>query len=56
MPAKFHELADYNGEVSRGIVHTPAHMRRMAELQTEYNQWALDWATSQGMRTVVVES
>ena len=32
-------LADYNGERSRGLVHTEAWRRSMAELQQRYDEY-----------------
>ena len=34
------ELAIYNAEVARGIVHTPEWDAKMAELQREFDAWA----------------
>ena len=39
MDDKFKRLADYNSEVSRGIVHTAEYDAAMAELQAEFNAW-----------------
>jgi hypothetical protein len=39
MPAKFEDLAVYNAECSRGIVHTPGYDAAMAELQRQFNEW-----------------
>lgn len=33
------DLATYNGEKSRGIVHAPEHQARMAEKQAAYVEW-----------------
>jgi len=40
MPYRFKALAEYNREVTHGVVHTPAWDARMAELQREYDGWA----------------
>jgi hypothetical protein len=40
MPHKFDALCHYNGEVSRGIVHTKEYDDRMWILQGEYNEWS----------------
>lgn len=32
------ELADYNAEVSRGVVHTPEYQARMAQRQAAWNR------------------
>ena len=34
---RFNALATYNSEVSRGLVHTPEYVRRMAVMQADYN-------------------
>lgn len=34
---RFYALADFNGEVARGIVHTPEYVDRMKKLQAEYD-------------------
>jgi len=34
---KFQRLAVYNGEVSRGVVHTPEYCKAMSVLQSEYD-------------------
>lgn len=39
MPDKFDELARYNSEVARGLVHTKKWKAKMAELQEEFNRW-----------------
>ena len=38
VPFKFSQLAMYNGERGRGIVHTPEWDARMAVLQREFNE------------------
>jgi hypothetical protein len=35
--SRFDELADFNGEVGRGIQHTPEMRERMAKLQADYD-------------------
>lgn len=40
MPSGFEELAQYNAEVSRGLVHTPEHKERMVVLQECFDEWA----------------
>lgn len=35
--SRFDELAVFNSEVSRGIMHTPEKRERMAKLQADYN-------------------
>ena len=32
------ELATYNGERARGLIHTPEHQARMAQLQATFDQ------------------
>jgi hypothetical protein len=39
MPGRFHKLATYNGEVSRGIQHTPELKARMRLLQADFDAW-----------------
>ena len=39
-PYPFGELADYNGRVGRGIVHTPEYAARMAIQQRYFNDQA----------------
>jgi hypothetical protein len=39
MPGRFYELATYNGEVSRGILHTPEKVEQMRQLQADFNAW-----------------
>lgn len=34
---EFQQLADYNGEKARGIVHAPEFVKRMAALQERWN-------------------
>lgn len=36
-PYRWDELAIYNSEVYRGIVHTPAKVAQMAEQQRQFN-------------------
>jgi hypothetical protein len=37
---EFHELADYNGELNRGGIHTDEALKaRMAELQEKWDRW-----------------
>lgn len=38
------DLATYNTEKSRGIVHTPEHQARMAEKQAAYIEWSRNGA------------
>lgn len=38
------DLATYNAEVARGIVHTPEWDARMAEKQARYNDGLRAWA------------
>lgn len=40
MPAEFNPLAQYNGEIARGLVHTPEWQAQMAGLQKRFNEWA----------------
>jgi hypothetical protein len=40
MPAEFGQLAAYNAEVARGIVHTAEWDAAMASLQRQFNEWA----------------
>jgi len=40
MPDKFRALAEYNGEVARGIVHTEPYDYNMVKLQDEFEAWA----------------
>ena len=35
------DLAVYNSEVARGIVHTPEWDTKMAQKQSAYNEWVL---------------
>jgi len=35
--SQWNELATYNAEVARGIVHTPEWQHRMAELQADFD-------------------
>ena len=50
MPSRFNELADYNGEVRRGIAHRPEHVARMAELQRDFNEWNRRRLIDEGFR------
>jgi hypothetical protein len=43
-----HELATYNNEVNRGIVHTQEWKAKMAVLQERWNRWATREAESRG--------
>lgn len=36
------DLAIFNSEVARGLVHRPSYAARMAELQGRYDQWIND--------------
>lgn len=38
----FHELATYNGEVARGLVHTAEWKAKMAVFQERWNRWAIE--------------
>ena len=37
-PYEFNDLARYNAEVARGIVHTPEWREKMAEEQRRFNE------------------
>ena len=37
---RFQELAGYNDRVSKGIVHTPEYVARMADEQRLFHEWA----------------
>lgn len=39
-------LSRYNAEVARGIIHTPEHAARMAELQRRFDLWAPVFTTT----------
>lgn len=39
VPERFRRLAQYNDEVARGLVHTPAWKELMAVLQQDYWMW-----------------
>lgn len=38
-PQEFEELAVYNSEVHRGIIHTKEWVERMRKLSTEFTLW-----------------
>lgn len=38
----FHELAAYNGEVSRGLVHTAEWKAKMVVFQERWNRWVVE--------------
>jgi hypothetical protein len=40
MPTYYEELARYNAERDRGLVHTPEWDAKMAELQRDFDDWA----------------
>jgi hypothetical protein len=40
LPVKFDDLALYNAERARGLVHTPEYDAAMVLLQCEFNEWA----------------
>ena len=40
MPDQFKDLAAYNARVAQGIVHEPAYVAHMAQLQWEFEEWA----------------
>jgi hypothetical protein len=44
----FHELSSYNGEVARGLVHTPEWKAKMAVFQERWNRWAVEQAAARG--------
>jgi len=37
--SRYNDLAIYNGEVARGIVHTPEWVAKMKLVQEEYTVW-----------------
>lgn len=39
IPDRFHELATYNGERTRGVVHTVEKDARMRALQADFDAW-----------------
>jgi len=39
---EFHQLATYNGEIGRGLVHTPEWKAKMAVSQERWNRWAVE--------------
>jgi hypothetical protein len=39
VPGRFRELATYNGERSRGVVHTVETAARMRALQADFDAW-----------------
>ena len=39
VPGRFDELATYNGERSRGVVHTVEKDARMRALQADFDAW-----------------
>lgn len=39
MPFEFNDLAIYNGEKGRGIVHIPQYAARMVQLQERFDAW-----------------
>ena len=46
MPVKFEKLAQYNSEVTRGLVHTITWGEQMVALQAEFDLWSkeqYDW-------------
>ncbi len=49
MDPKFNVLADYNSEVSRGILHTSEHKAKMIELQIQYNELIVKHARDNNM-------
>ena len=42
--SRWGDLATYNAEVARGIVHTPEWQLKMAEKQQRYNRWQFEMA------------
>jgi hypothetical protein len=44
MPDRYEALARYNAERDRGLMHTPQWDAKMAELQSEFEQWVDDQA------------
>jgi len=40
---RFQQLAEYNSEVGRGIVHTEKYDEIMAKMQKEYNEKKQKW-------------
>jgi hypothetical protein len=40
MPKKYCQLATYNSECARGLVHTPQWVEFMESLQTQFNVWS----------------
>ena len=49
----FDELATYNAERARGIVHTPEYDKRMAEVQHRFD-WEQRWHAEHDGRTIIV--
>jgi hypothetical protein len=48
MPARFEELARYNAEVSRGIVHKPEFVARMRTLRADFDEWTHQQILAEG--------
>lgn len=48
MPEKFIELAQYNAEKSRGLLHTTHKKNRMRILQEEFDIWIIEQGPKQG--------
>lgn len=49
---EYDELATYNAEVIRGIVHTDIFNRRMAALQAQYDVEIKEHAAKNGMLVI----
>ena len=51
-PQEFSELATYNSEVARGIMHTPEWTSRMKLVQEAFNARQREWAAENGIQIV----
>ena len=50
------ELATYNSEVARGIVHTPEWKEKMAREQRRFRDWQQEWYDKRGIPVKILGS
>jgi hypothetical protein len=49
---QFNDLATYNSERARGIVHTPEWVEKMAEQQRLFDDGQRAWMTQNGVEVI----
>lgn len=49
------QLATFNAEVARGLVHRPGYAFEMAKLQEQWDNWTIDCVRATGGEVVIAE-